>query len=200
MRLLKLAALLVLLAPTGALAEPAREQPAARPAHPFRTLLGVGTYGTGWSGDYRGAGIGGRIRVEPWRHLGVDLFGEIVQVQVPHGQRRDVPLGFHLYTPIALTDDLRLRPFLGMCVAGSFLRPDTPDAPRADDVMGGALLGLGLDVALHERISLVAEAKGVAWVGHDRAVHRWTGSVDNDVRPFLLAQAQLGLMMHLGDQ
>ncbi|MCU0659576.1 MAG: hypothetical protein MUF64_31215 [Polyangiaceae bacterium] len=191
--LLALLALGALAAPTTALAQPSPDAP-----HPFRDLAGIGVHGATVRGDYDGVGLGGRIRVEPWRRLGVDLFGEILRLQVPRGTRLDVPLGFHLYTPLPLSEDLRLRPFLGMCVAGSSIHPEERDAPRADDVLGGVLGGMGLDLAVHEHISLFVEAKAVLWLGHDRTVQRWTGAVDNEARLFTIGQAQLGVMVHPG--
>jgi hypothetical protein len=200
MRASLLAAALLLSSPATSHADPSPERPPPRERSAFERPFGLGPYATAWSGDYRAAGVGGRIRLEPWRRLGVDLFGEVLQVQVPRGQRHDVPVGFHLYTPIPVTDDLRLRPFLGMCLALSSIRPEDPDAPRADDVLGGAHLGLGLDLALNDRLSLFAEAKAVAWIGHDRSVQRWTGAVHNEVQAFTLGQAQLGILLHLGDR
>ena len=35
-------------------------------------------------------------------------------------------------------------------------------------------------------------------MGHDRAVQGWTGAVGNEVQPFAVGQANLGLTFHLG--
>lgn len=163
---------------------------------PFERTFGLGSYLTGWAGSYGGAGFGARIRVEPFSFLGVDLFGEALLVTAPSGIRHDHPIGFNLYVPLRL-GQARLRPFLGMCVVASLIEPSEPMAPRADDVLVGAHAGLGLEFALHTRLSFFVEAKGVLYVGHDRSVQGWTGALDNVVRPFGLAQAQSGFMFHL---
>lgn len=173
---------------------------ATREVSPYERTFGVGAYATGWGGAYGGAGVGGRLRIEPWRFIGADLFGEALVVQTPSGVRHDHPVGFHLYMPIRFGERVRLRPLVGMCVVASFIEPSEPGAPRADDVLVGAHVGAGLDLALHSRLSFFAEAKGVVWMGHDRSVQGWTGAVGNEVQPFVVAQAQLGLMVHFGER
>ena len=85
-----------------------------------------------------------------------------------------------------------------MCVVASFIEPEEPQGPRVDDVLVGAHAGAGFDVALSRWVSLFAEGKAVVWVGHDRSVHGWTGALANEVQPFVVGQAQLGLTVHLG--
>jgi len=167
---------------------------------PFDRTFGLAGYGTGWGGAYGGAGVGGRLRIEPWKFVGADFFSEHLIVSSPSGLRHDHPVGFHLYTPIRLSQRVRLRPFIGMCVVASFIEPTEPRAPRADDVLVGAQLGAGIDLALHSRLTFFAEAKGVTWMGHDRSVQGWTGAVSNQVTPFVVAQAELGFMVHLGER
>lgn len=164
---------------------------------PFDRTFGLGAYGTGWHGAYGAAGVGGRLRLEALSWLGVDLFGEALLVTSPSGLRHDHPIGFNLFVPFRL-GVVRLRPLLGLCVVASFIEPLEPGAPRADDVLVGAHLGGGLELALHDRLSFFVEAKGIAWLGHDRAVQGWTGAVGNEVQPFLVGQANLGLTFHLG--
>lgn len=180
------------------------EEPAAVAAHhsasPFDRTFGLGVYATGWAGAYGAGGLGGRVRVEPWTRLGIDLFGEAYLVTTPSGIRHDHPIGFNLYSPFRFGSVVRLRPLLGMCVVASFIGPSTPNAPRADDVLFGAHLGGALDLALHDRLSFFAEAKGVVWLGHDRTVQGWTGAVGGEVVPFVIAQAQIGFTVHLGSR
>jgi hypothetical protein len=189
----------VLIAPSVFAAEPPVVR-ATREPSPYERTFGVGAYATGWEGAYGGAGVGGRIRIEPWRFVGADLFGEALLVQAPSGLRQDHPIGFHLYLPVRFGERVRLRPFVGLCAVASFIEPSEPFAPRADDVLVGAHVGAGVDLALHSRLSFFAEAKGVLWMGHDRSVQGWTGAVGNQVQPFAVAQAQLGLMVHFGEQ
>lgn len=193
--------LALLLSASAALADaPPAVHAAPHRVSPWDRTFGLAAYATGWHGAYGAGGVGGRVRVEPWRSLGVDLFGEALLVATPSGVRHDHPIGFHLYVPFRLTPTVRLRPLLGMCVVASFIEPTEAHAPRADDVLVGAHLGAGVDLALHSRLSFFAEAKGVVWVGHDRTVQGWTGAVGNQVQPFVVAQAQLGFMVHLGER
>ncbi len=165
---------------------------------PFTRTFGLGAYATGWAGAYGGGGVGGRIRYEAFSFLGLDLFGEALIVPVAHGLRHDHPIGFNLFVPLRIGQVVRLRPLLGMCVTASFFHPEEPGAPRADTILVGAHAGGGLELALHDRLSFVLEAKAVAWFGNDRSVQGWTGAVGGDVKPFLLGQAQLGFTFHLG--
>lgn len=182
----------------------ADEPPALVAGHhassPFDRTFGFGAYATGWAGAYGAGGLGGRVRVEPWSRLGIDLFGEAYLVASPSGIRHDYPIGFNLYTPFRLGAVVRVRPMLGMCVVASFIEPSTPNAPRADDVLVGAHLGGGLELALHDRLSFFAEAKAVVWMGHDRTVQGWTGAVGGEVQPFVVGQGQIGLTVHLGSR
>ncbi len=166
---------------------------------PFDNILGLGAYGAGKGGAYSGGGVGGRIRLEPWSWLGVDLFGEALLIDSPTGIRHDHPIGFNLYVPIRL-GPVRLRPLLGACVTFSFIHPTEPDAPRADDVLFGAHAGVGFELALHRRLSFFVEGKAIVWVGHDRSVQGWTGAVGNEMTPFVVGQGNVGLMFHLWER
>lgn len=165
-------------------------------ASPFDAPVALGGYAAGWGGSYGAAGVGGKLRLEPVAHLGVDLFAEHYAVGTPVGFRHDHPIGFDLYTPIGLPADLRLRPLLGMCVVGSFIASKVSDAPGADDVLVGSHVGLGLEVPVAAKVSAFLDGKAVGWLGHDRAVQGWTGSVDSRLSPFAVAQVDLGVQLH----
>ncbi len=169
----------------------------AAPGSPFDHPVALGGYASGWGGSYGAAGLGGKLRLEPLRHLGVDLFAEHYAVESPSGFRHDHPIGFDLYTPIGLPAGLRLRPLLGMCAVGSFIQSRSEDAPGADDVLFGVHAGLGLEVPVSSAVSGFLDAKTVGWIGHDRAVSGWTGSVDSRLSTFGVGQVNLGLAVHL---
>lgn len=168
------------------------------PTSPFDRVFAIAGYGTSWAGSYAGGGVGGRIRIEPFSRFGIDLFGEALIVQTPHGLRHDHPIGFNIYVPFRLDEVWRLRPLLGMCVVASFIEPEEKRAPRADDVLVGAHGGIGFERALGSHFSVFVEAQGSVWMGHDRAVQGWTGAVGNEMKPFAVAQAMLGVSAHLG--
>ncbi|MEQ1500978.1 MAG: hypothetical protein ABMB14_02050, partial [Myxococcota bacterium] len=118
-------------------------------------------------------------------------------VQTPVGVRHDHPVGFDLYFPVGLHGP-RLKPFVGMCAVGSFIESKARDAPGADDVLFGAHAGLGLEVPAGDRFSAFLEARTIGWVGHDRAVQGWTGSVGSTLKAFTVGQVDFGLAVHLG--
>ncbi len=169
---------------------------AALAAEPFDRTTALAGYAAGWAGSYGAAGLGGRLRVEPLRYAGVDLFAEHYVVEAPQGFRHDHPIGFDLYVPVALGGGVRVRPLAGMCAVGSFVRSEVEDAPGADDVLFGVHGGAGVELALGERVSAFLDGKAVAWAGHDRAVRGWTGSVGSELSAFGVAQVGLGLQVH----
>jgi len=185
--------------PPALVAGPVSAETASTPAitSPFERMFAIGAYGTGWAGSYSGGGVGGRIRIEPWRYFGIDLFGEALVVETPHGVRHDHPIGFNIYVPLSLSPEWRFRPLLGMCVVASFIEAEQQGAPRADDVLVGAHVGGGFERALGPYLSVFAEAQGSVWMGHDRAVQGWTGAVGNDLKPFGVGQLMLGVTAHV---
>ncbi len=164
---------------------------------PFDRRFGLAGYALGGAGTYTSGGIGGRIRFEAFRWLGLDLFGEAMLVAVPRGLRHDHPIGFNLFVPFRFGERVRLRPTLGMCVTPSFLHSENPDAKSADTILVGVHAGGGVEVALHDRLSFFAEAKAVAWWGNDRSVEGWT-TATTDLRWSVIGQANLGFTVHLG--
>ncbi len=179
-------------------AAPAPE-PAPKSRSPFDNYLGIAAYGTGEGGSYAGGGIGARVRIQPWRFVGVDLFGEAMMVASPHGLRHDHPIGFNLFAMFRF-GRVAIKPLLGACVTFSFIEPTEADAPRADDVLFGPHAGVGLEVALHRRLSFFAEGKAVLWFGHDRSLQGWTGAVGGNVQPFVVGQGMIGLMFHFWER
>ncbi|GAB4198346.1 MAG: hypothetical protein OHK0013_07400 [Sandaracinaceae bacterium] len=163
--------------------------------HPF----GFGVYVSGWLGSYAAAGVGGRLRWEPFDELGVEVFGEAHYVDHAPGLRHDHQLGFDLYVPIRLGAGFRLRPLFGFCVVISMIEPVEQHAPRADDVLFGAHAGVGLEWSANEWLALFVEAQGTGWMGHDRSTERWTGAISDTYVPFGTAQVILGASAHFGD-
>jgi hypothetical protein len=177
-------------------AEPTLVTQPSKP-EPFAHRFGFAGYAMGWAGTYGAGGVGGRIRFEAFPRLGLDLFGEALVVAVPRGFRHDHPIGFNLFVPFRVSQAMRLRALLGMCVTASFLHPESPMAPRADTILVGAHVGGGVEVALHDRLSAFADAKAVAWWGNDRSVEGWT-SATTDLRWSFVGQLAIGLMVHFG--
>ena len=71
-------------------------------------------------------------------------------------------------------------------------------APRADDILFGVHGGVGLEVAVHERVSLFLDAQAIGYLAHDRTGQGWTGSVGGNEHPIAVLQPTMGLQVHLG--
>lgn len=195
-RMNRLTLLTLLLATSAALAD---EVTLRRPSEsPFDRRFGIAGYALGGTGTYSAGGIGGRVRYEAFRWLGLDLYAEAMIVSIPRGLRHDHPVGFNLFVPFRVGERVRLRPLIGMCVTPSFIHPDNPQAKTADTILVGAHLGGGVEVALHDRLSFFAEAKAIAWWGNDRSVEGWT-TASTDLHWSVIGQANLGFTVHLGD-
>lgn len=163
----------------------------------FHRDWALGGYATGWEGSYLGGGIGGRIRWEPFDLLGVEVFAEHLMVESRGGSRHDHPVGFNLYVPLWLAEDLRLRPLFGFCAVLSFMEPDNEGAPTAEDVLFGVHAGAGIEWAALRDLSLFVDLQAVGWLGHDRTAQGWTGDVGEELTPTGVVQASMGLQIHL---
>ena len=85
-----------------------------------------------------------------------------------------------------------------LVIASSFVEPAQEGAPRADDVMFGAHVGFGAEVAVHSMASLFADLQFNGYMGHDRASEGWTGGVDEELQFFWNLQLNLGAQFHAG--
>jgi hypothetical protein len=191
------ALILTTLSASQADAQEAAEASVDAPRQTFDENLAVGVYGTGWLGAYAGAGVGGRIRWEPFDLLGIDLFGEALLVENPGGGfRHDYPIGFNIYIPIDLADNVRLRPLFGFCAVFSLIEPAEEGAPRADDVLFGIHGGAGVEWSPFRHFSFFLDVQATGYLGHDRSSQGWTGEVSEDYATFGLVQASLGTQIH----
>lgn len=158
--------------------------------------FGIAAYGVGWAGSYGAMGVGGRVRVEPFAFLGVDVFGEGVVVDWPGAFRHDWQVGFDLYSPIRLGDRVRVLPKLGFCTVFSFVEPAMQGVPRADDILFGAHAGAALEVAVVGPVALFAELQALGWFGHNRSTHGWSAGIADSYTFFGNARLLLGTSLH----
>ncbi len=169
--------------------------------HAFEREFAFALYGTAHTGSYQAAGLGGRLRWQPFADdvpFGVETYLEVTLVDWPgEGFRHDYPNGFNLFVPIRF-GDLRLRVFCGFCSILSFVEPTQEGSPRADDVMLGAHAGAGAEWALHSMASLFLDAQFNGYAGHDRSSGGWTGGLDEEFNFFWNVQANLGVQFHAG--
>lgn len=166
-------------------------------AGPFDAATGLAVYGTGWDGDYDALGVGGRARLELGETIGVDVFAEIGDVEIPETERTDLVVGFDLYVPFSIVDGVRLRPLFGFCADFSFVEPHHAHAPRSDDIGFGVHAGGGIEVALGGSLSVFGDVQQVVWFGHDRSASRWTGALDGDIEATTTTQGRVGIQLHL---
>lgn len=198
LRALALALLTALVPAAAAAQEEVPEEVPYSQVHAFDREFAVAVYGTGQAGSYLAGGVGGRLRYEPFEWLGVEAYLEATLVDWEGGGlRHDYPNGFNVYVP-ARIGDVRVRPFLGFCDILSFVEPEQPEAPRADDILFGAHAGVGVEWAVASMASLFADLQFNGYAGHDRSVDGWTGGVDEDLAFFWNVQLNVGGQFHLG--
>ncbi len=172
--------------------------PDLAPSRAWSRPFAVGAYVAGRGGAYTAGGVGGRARIQPFRHAGLDLYLELTAVDWPGGFRHDYPNGFSVFAAVPL-GPVQLRPYFGFCDVISLVEPTQPGAPRADDVMLGAHAGVGADVAVSRSVSLFVDAQADLYAGHDRSSGGWTGDVAEDLVPMLTGQVNAGLQLHFAD-
>lgn len=171
----------------------------ARPKDAFSRPFALASYAAVRGGDYQSGGVGGRVRWEPGWGVGLDLYAEATVVDVEGGGfRHDYPNGFNVFVPVQL-GPVRARAFAGFCDILSFVEPAQPGAPRADDVLVGAHVGLGAEWAVTPAWSVFVEGQTDLYAGHDRASGGWTGNVAEDLLPFWTGQVNAGVQLHLAD-
>lgn len=170
---------------------PARTRATDRP-------FAIGSYAAVRGGTYTASGVGGRARWQPFRRAGLDLYLEATVVDWEGGFRHDYPNGFNVYTPLDV-GPIRVRPYFGFCDVVSLVEPTQPGAPRADDVMLGAHVGVGTEYAFGKSWSVFADAQVDAYAGHDRSSGNWTGNVAEDLMPIVTGQVNVGVQLHVAD-
>lgn len=196
------ATLFALIRPVGHVAadEPIGQDHPDRPwtqRHAFDRDFALAIYGLGGGGAYRAGGGGARARWEPFDRLGVEVYSEHLWVRDPDGRRHDHPIGFNLYSPFRVHPNVRLRPLFGFCAVFSFLHPTQGDSARVDDVHFGVHAGGGVEVALGRFWSLFADVRVTSYFGHGRSYGGWSAHVGDSIDAWFVAQAAVGLQLHL---
>jgi hypothetical protein len=196
-------AIITLIGATPAMADPAPDAHTttvtAEDASPFNRDLALGVYASHWRGDYDSTGVGGRIRIEGLfgLDLGLDLYTEVLDVDLPAGSRTDVPLGFNLFVPFALSDVFRLRALGGLCAMFSFAEGDGIRGADADDVLFGYHIGGGVELGLGRQVSLFVDGIYQGYFGHERDTDAWSGNLKSELSRSDFVQVLAGLQVHL---
>lgn len=165
--------------------------------HAFDRDFGIGLHVAGRAGYAEALGGGARLRWEPLRLLGVDVFSEVFSVDDPDQRRIDVPIGFDLAVPIRLGRHFRLRPLAGMCAVFSFRNPQREGVQATHDIHFGLHAGLGLELALGRFVSLGFDVRGIVYFGHETHDGGWSSHVGDRLTTYGVAQANLGLMIRI---
>ncbi len=165
----------------------------------FDRSFALGVYALNWSGSYRGLGVGGRVRWEPFDLLGVDLYSEHLVVEDDLGFRHDHPIGFSLYVPIELFDNFRVRPLFGMCAVFSFTETENAGVESLDDILFGLHAGVGAEFALNSFLSIYLESQLTGYLGHERynSAGGWTAHVGDNLDGTFIVSNALGFQIHL---
>lgn len=162
----------------------------------FDRTFGIASYGAVRGGAYSSGGVGGRLRIQPFKHFGIDAYLEAAVVDWPGGFRHDYPNGFNLYAALPV-GPVRFLPYFGACDVVSFGEPTQKGAPRADDVLIGLHAGVGAEWAFTHSLSLFVDGQADFYGGHDRSQGGWTGDVAEELVPFLTGQVNLGVQYHI---
>ena len=176
----------------------AQAEPPEGEATTFEHDVSLGAYGVAFLGEMRGGGVGarGRFRLQSW--LDLDLLSEHLIIDSPAGLRHDHPIGLALGVPIALGQHLQIHPVFGMTAIFSFIEPEQEHAPRADDIIFGLHVGVSVDLALGEHWSLWVAANASGYLGHEREVQGWTGTISDEVSTYGVVHLSAGLATHFG--
>lgn len=168
----------------------------AHAEQPFDRPFAVASYAAVRGGSYTAGGVGGRLRLQPFRHFGLDTYLEATVVDWEGGFRHDYPNGFNLYAALPV-GRLRILPYLGACDVVSFAEPVEKGGPRADDIMVGVHAGVGAEVAIARSFTLFVDGQADLYGGHDRSMRGWTGDVGEALIPVLTGQVNAGLQYHV---
>ncbi len=160
----------------------------------FDRLWGLGVGYAYWDGSYASQGVATRARWEPLEFFGVELTMDLL---ASPGERIDIPFGFFLYAPLAITHDFRVRPLAGLCGMISAGGKGTPDGARQDDVQLGFRLGAGLEYAVSDTWSLYGDATWQRYYGHAKEGSGWTADLTGDIVPTDRVAVAIGLGFHL---
>jgi len=174
------------------------ERPSSAEPNGLDRRWALGGYASGWTGSYDAVGLGGRLSFRAFSRLGVQVFGESYLVRVPQGRRHDHPVGFDLFVPIRLSENVQFRPLAGFCAVFSFIDTQQDYTPPANDILFGVHAGAGISWLFQRRLSLFTEVQAIGWLGHGRTSGRWTGGVDGRLRGTGVVQATLGVEVHVG--
>lgn len=167
------------------------------PSGPFAHDFGISAYYAGWAGGYDAGGVGFRLRWEPFSHLGLEVYSELLDATVPLGSRIQLPSGFNLYIPIEPLDGFRVRALAGLCTMFVFNSAAKAGGVDTQDVQFGVHIGAGAELALHDQLSVFLDLTYQGYWGNRHSGDAWSGALNDELDRTDSAQLGLGLQLHL---
>lgn len=142
------------------------------PRHP----VALGLRGLVWAGEYTAPGIGGHLRIRPWKRFGVELFADHTMQHQDPSWLHDNVIGFHTFFPLLKATRFYIAPTVGACVDFRVLAGPGPDVT---DVRFAPHAGLQAEVHLIDGVALEVGGTFYAYLGNDVAKSGWTGSTSS---------------------
>ncbi len=154
---------------------------------------GIGARGGVWSGEHRAPSLGGRIRIQPWDRVGIELFE---QSAARPDLRADTlwhahVIGFHLLIPVLpqgrpgatggrpAPGATALGATVGACVAAEALSPLRDDRPSVVDLRFAPHAGVFIERGIHRHLSAGLRATGFVYAGNAPALDGWSATTSN---------------------
>ncbi|MFM2245587.1 MAG: hypothetical protein RL071_1661 [Pseudomonadota bacterium] len=154
---------------------------------------GIGARGGVWSGEHRAPSLGGRIRIQPWDRVGIELFE---QSAARPDLRADTlwhahVIGFHLLIPVLpqgrpgatggrpAPGATALGATVGACVAAEALSPLSDDRPSVVDLRFAPHAGVFVERGINRHLSAGLRATGFVYAGNAPALDGWSATTSN---------------------
>lgn len=158
----------------------------------------MGGRAASWVGSYVAPGVGGHLKVRPWRTFGLELFSDNFLRPQEGALRHDHVIGFSGYFPSLFgSDRFFVAPTAGACVDFRFAHPSAEDAPSVSDVLFGVHGGLMAELFLPHGFSLELDATITTYLGHDSGVDRWSAVLSNDLKVSAIGLALFSVNLYL---
>ena len=147
--------------------------------------VALGVRGGVWMGEWAAPGIGGHIKVRPFKRFGIELFADNYLMVEHKTAWHNHVIGFSLYTPIVARERWNLSPTLGMCADFAFATPVGRQASGLADIRFGVHGGALFEVFVGHGFSVQAQATLYAYFGNYGQQEGWSafGSDQLSVRP-----------------
>jgi hypothetical protein len=158
--------------------------------HPFA----IGTRTGAWQASYTEPGLGGHIRYQPWRHVGIEAFSDNFAHLDSGTLRRDHVNGFDLFFPLVQDRRWSIAPQFGACDDFQFVQPFGAHAsgPSVQDVLIGLHGGFEVEARIGGGLAVEASLEMYGYLGHGADVEHWTAELTNQLQGTAVAVGVMG--------